>query len=105
MFCVLYKFDVKPDHEDRFRRYWSTVTKYLYEHAGSLGSRLHRADTGVYIGYAQWPSRDVWEQPRDRSDADLQAYRQAMRACCEAVEVMYELEVTDDWLQREVWSG
>jgi quinol monooxygenase YgiN len=104
MFCVLYKFAVKPDHDDEFRQHWLTVTKYLYQHAGSLGSRLHRAPTGAYIGYAQWPSRHVWEQQRDRSDAELQRYRQAMRECCEAIEVLYELEMMDDWLQREVYG-
>ena len=45
MFCVIYKFTVKPDHEDQFRQHWLAVTKHLYQHAGSLGSRLHRAQT------------------------------------------------------------
>ena len=105
MFCVIYKFTVKPDHEDQFRRHWIAVTKFLYEHAGSLGSRLHRVNPGEYIGYAQWPARDVWAQQRDRSDAELQAHRQAMRNCCESIEVLYELNMTDDWLQREVYGG
>ena len=105
MFGVLYTFTVKPGHEDHFRQHWLVVTKYLYEHAGSLGSRLHRAHTGEYIGYAQWPSRHVWAQQRDSIDAELQAHRQAMRECCEAVEVLYELEMTDDWLQGETYGG
>jgi hypothetical protein len=28
-----------------------------------------------------------------------------MRECCEAIEVVYELDVTDDWLQGEVYGG
>jgi hypothetical protein len=27
-----------------------------------------------------------------------------MRECCEAIEVLYELEMMDDWLQREVYG-
>ena len=50
-------------------------------------------------------SRDAWEQQRDRSDAELQGHRQAMRDCCEEIEVLYELEMTDDWLQGEVYGG
>jgi quinol monooxygenase YgiN len=46
MFCVLYKFTVKPDHEDQFRQHWLAATKHLYEHATSLGARLHRANQG-----------------------------------------------------------
>ena len=44
-------------------------------------------------------------QQRDRADAELQAHRQAMRECCESIEVLYELEMTDDWLQQEVFGG
>ena len=47
----------------------------------------------------------MWEQQRGRSDAELQAQRQAMLACCESIEVVYELEMTDDWLQQEAESG
>lgn len=48
MFCVIYKSTVKLGCEDRFRQYWLAVTQYLYQHAGSLGSRLHKAQTGEY---------------------------------------------------------
>ena len=41
----------------------------------------------------------------DLSNAELQAHRRAMRECCEEIEVLYELAVTDDWLQREVGDG
>ena len=105
MFCALLKFTVKPDHDDQFRQHWLAVTQWYYQHAGSLGARLHRASNGEYIAYTQCVSRDQWEQQRDISDAELQAHRQAMRACCESIEVIYEIEMTDDWLQREVYGG
>ncbi len=105
MFCVLYKFTVKPGHEDLFRQHWLAVTQWYHEHAGSLGSRLHRANTDEYIGYAQWPSRAVWEQQQDGVDSELNALRQAMRECCESIEVLYEMEVTDDYLRRGVYKG
>ena len=105
MFCVIYRFTVKPDREARFRRHWLAVTKWYYRNAGSLGSRLHRADTGEHIGYAQWPGRQVWERQSVGSDAELQAHRQAMRACCESIEVVYELETTDDLFQQDVAGG
>ncbi len=105
MFCVLYKFTVKPHHDEPFRQHWLLVTQWYYRHAGSLGSRLHRANTGTYIGYAQWMSREGWEQGRDQSDTELQVNRKAMRECCEEIEVLYELDVTDDWLQGEGFGG
>ncbi len=103
MFCVLYRFTVKAGCESAFRYDWVAVTQWLYRHAGSFGSRLHRANDGSYIGYAQSPSHDKWKE--DRTDAELKSHIQAMRDSCEGVEVMYELDVTDDHLQSEVYSG
>ena len=103
MFCVMYTSAVKPGCASAFRQHWLAVTQYLYQQAGSLGSRLHRTTHGEYIGYAQWPSRAQWAQ--ERSDPELQAHRQAMRASCETIAVLYELDMTDDWLQGEVYGG
>ena len=105
MFCVIYKFSVKPDCEDHFCHHWSAVTQWYYRHAGSLGSRLHRTSTGEFIAYAQWQTRAQWKQQRDRSDAELHQHRQSMRDACEQIEVLYELETTDDYLRQEVYDG
>ena len=105
MFCIIYKFTVKPGYEERFRQHWSAVTQWFYQNAGSLGSRLHRASTGEYIAYAQWQTRAQWEQQRERSDAELHRHRQAMWECCERIEVLYELDVVDDLLRGEVYGG
>jgi hypothetical protein len=104
MFCVLYKFTVKPGYQDHFRFHWSAVTQWLYHNAGSLGSRLHRASTGENIAYAQWQTRVQWEQQRERSDTGLHQQRQAMRGACTDIQVLYELDVVDDWLRGEVYG-
>ena len=104
MFCIIYKFTVKPDHEDLFRQSWSAVTQWYYQNAGSLGSRLHRAGTSEFVAYAQWQTRAQWEQQRERSDAELHRQRQGMREACEAIEVLYELDVVDDWLRGKVYG-
>jgi hypothetical protein len=30
-----------------------------------LGSRLHVAEDGTWVAYAQWPSREAWERVRE----------------------------------------
>ena len=105
MFCIIYKFTVKPGDEDLFRQSWSAVTQWFYQHAGSLGSRLHYSTTGEFIAYAQWQTRAQWEQQTARADAELQRHRQVMREACNEIEVLYELDVVDDWLRREVCGG
>jgi hypothetical protein len=48
---------------------WSRVTELLRSRAGSLGSRLHRGNDGIWYGYAQWPSDETrqraFAQPLD----------------------------------------
>ena len=69
VFVVLYRWRLHPGAEASFIEAWSRVTKLLRERAGSLGSRLHRGDDGLWYGYAQWPSaetrRRAFAQPVD----------------------------------------
>ncbi len=39
-------------------------TESLMAERGALGSRLHRAEDGSWVAYAQWPTKDAWEQSR-----------------------------------------
>ena len=55
---VLYRWRLRPGHEERFKEAWSIVTRALIER-GSLGSRLHAGDDGLWYAYAQWPSADA----------------------------------------------
>lgn len=57
-FTVLYRWRLRPGHEDRFKEAWSIVTLALIER-GSLGSRLHRGNDDLWYSYAQWPSADA----------------------------------------------
>jgi catechol 2,3-dioxygenase-like lactoylglutathione lyase family enzyme len=57
-FIVLYRWRLRPGHETRFKEAWSIVTKALIER-GSLGSRLHNGNDGLWYSYAQWPSAEA----------------------------------------------
>ncbi len=100
MFIALYQFSVKTGHEHAFRKAWLELTQGIYQQRGSLGSRLHREVNGKYIGYAQWPSRSVWENADDiQLDERYRAARDRMRATLLADETLFEMDVTDDYLQ------
>lgn len=58
MVCYIYRWRVKPGHEDAFVEAWTTMTVALRE-LGSLGARLHRAADGHWYSYAQWPSAEA----------------------------------------------
>jgi quinol monooxygenase YgiN len=68
MFAVIYRWRVAPDKECEFQEAWERVTRQFVSNAGSLGSRLHRSSDGVWVAYAQWPSRGAWESAQVTSD-------------------------------------
>ena len=57
-FIVLYRWRLRPGHEKLFQDAWSIVTQELVER-GSLGSRLHFGNDGLWYSYAQWPSAEA----------------------------------------------
>ncbi len=88
-FCVIYRFRVYPEKEAQFIAGWSRITLGIRDHRGGLGSRLHRADDGLWVAYAQWPSRADWERagnmeaPVDAEAARLMA--DAIEERCEPI--------------------
>lgn len=58
MIVFLYRWRIRPDLEQQFIDSWSEITAYYREKGGSLGSRLHRGNDGLWYGYAQWTSAD-----------------------------------------------
>ena len=72
-FAVVYRFRVRAGDEDRFRRAWARLTEAIRDERGGLGSRLHRADDGTWVAYAQWPDRATWERSRASESADPRA--------------------------------
>lgn len=103
MFIAVYEFEIKPGTESRFRQAWLAVTKAIYQHCGSFGSRLHRSEQkNLMIGYAKWPSREQWGKDHELSDALHAEARAEMRQCLVASRTAYKLEVSDDYLQDAV---
>lgn len=54
--AFLYRWRLKPGMEAHFVEAWTRRTDALLARGGSLGSRLHRGDDGLWYGYAVWPS-------------------------------------------------
>ncbi|TVQ60749.1 MAG: antibiotic biosynthesis monooxygenase [Phycisphaerales bacterium] len=79
--AIIYRWRLKPGKEDQFREAWSRVTRLLMEQHGALGSRLHTANDGLVVAYAQWPSREA----RDASAALEPVDRRASEAMADAI--------------------
>ena len=75
MVIVLYRWKLKPGGEAIFREGWREMTESIYRTRGSLGSRLHRAEDGTWLAYAQWPSEETWRKSQKSGPANEAAGR------------------------------
>lgn len=89
--------------DSEFRNSWLETTKGIFQHYGSLGSRLHKevGTSCVYLGYAQWPSRESWKSKKRDLPEPYLSHQKKMRECLLSVEVLHEMDVVDDWLQSD----
>lgn len=97
-FCVIYRFRVRPEMADPFVSAWSRLTHAIRERHGGLGSRLHLGDDGVWVAYAQWPSRETWERARQLATPDPDASEVMAAAIEERLPPLY-LEPRIDLLE------
>ncbi|WP_181817723.1 hypothetical protein [Psychromonas sp. B3M02] len=54
----------------------------------------------MLVGYAQWPSREVWAEQHTFSNEQFVLGRKNMRDCIASSKTVYEMEVKDDYLQH-----
>jgi hypothetical protein len=91
-YIVLYRWKLRPGAERAFVEAWTVATQRLLA-SGSLGSRLHCGNDGIWYSYAQWPSeqarREAFSTAADPSN------RERMRAAIaeEYPEIVLEMSV------------
>lgn len=89
-FFVLYRWRIHPDMEAVFAAAWAELSSILRQQHGSLGSRLHRGNDGLWYSYAQWSGQEAREMAFSRI-ADAPALLQMRTAIAEALpEILLE---------------
>jgi quinol monooxygenase YgiN len=99
MFCVIYRWQLKPGREDDFLAAWERLTRAIRDDRDGLGSRLHRAENGLWVAYAQWPDRATWEAAQERESPDPDATAAMAETVAERDEPLL-LEAVADLLVR-----
>lgn len=97
MFAVLYKWTLKKGSEAKFVDAWEEVTAELSTRWETQGSRLHRTQEGDWIAYAQWPSREKWEEASQATFVKSAA-RVEMAAAVESGEILMSMDIVKDLL-------
>lgn len=101
-FTVIYSFKVVEGKEKDFIKSWAELTKLIYEFEGSYGSRLHKVNSTLFIGYAQWPSKEVYDRSGNNLPQSANKFREQMRECCSEIKTEFELSsVVLDFLKDE----
>jgi heme-degrading monooxygenase HmoA len=98
-FVVLYRWKLHPGKELAFIEAWSRISELLRDARGSLGSRLHRGDDGIWYSYAQWPSAEARTSAFAGDSVDAQAAAQ-MRAAVAVSFPEITLQPVADFLIR-----
>lgn len=102
MFIALYRWKVKEGHEKAFLEGWHRRTEEIYRQCGSLGSRLHRAEDGVWVAYAQWPDRRTYDAAQSIPVIDVEARTMFRESVEESYPDIY-MNIVDDLLQEELF--
>lgn len=103
MYVAVYAWRVKPGKEEQFREAWRRGTLAITRIYGSFGSRLHRAEDGRFIGYAEWPDEGTWRAAFDAKmvydDPEARAmFIDALEEDFRPGELIANMEVLDDLL-------
>lgn len=101
MFIVLYSFHVKEGQQVPFIEAWEKLTKLIYQFEGSYGSRLHKVNSELYIGYVQWPDRKTWSNSGKQLPENTDSIRTLLRDSCTEITTEYEMTIVKDLLQTD----
>lgn len=104
MHVVIYSFKVNSHQEKKFINGWEGLTALIYKYEGSLGSRLHKIKPLEYVAYAQWPSKQLFENAGGNLPEKANHYRDVMRSSCSKIEVLCNGEVVRDLLSNKLYG-
>lgn len=94
-FAVLYRWRLHPEKESQFIEAWSQVSEKLLLERGSLGSRLHKGNDGLWYSYAQWPSAAVRKKAFSLPSVDTDALAGMQDAVAESLPEIILESVSD----------
>ncbi|MEO8385265.1 MAG: antibiotic biosynthesis monooxygenase [Betaproteobacteria bacterium] len=104
-FAVLYRWKLHSGMEDSFVEACSRVSALLLKHRGSLGSRLHRGDDGIWVSYAQWPSAAARTAAFAAGPVDAEASSQMRAAIAETFPEIVLESVADFMVATDKQDG
>ena len=100
MFIALYRWKIKKGSEAKFQEGWRRLTLEIRSNRKGLGSRLHKAEDGTFIAYAQWKDKETWEKAWEMPTIDEEAAEMMRESVEERLPTVF-MEVVDDLLLKD----
>jgi hypothetical protein len=97
VFIALYRWKIKTGCEAVFHEGWRRLTLEIREKRNGWGSRLHKAEDGSFIAYAQWKDRETREAAFKIPASDTEAAEMMNSSIEEQFPAVY-MSVVDDLL-------
>jgi len=101
MYVVLYTFQVKAHKDEEFIKGWKGLTRLIYKHEGSLGSRLHKISDNSYLAYAQWSDKITFENSGGNLPVEANYFRSLMRDSCNSIDIIKKGVVVEDLIMKK----
>lgn len=101
MITVLFRWDIKPQHEQAFKEGWSEIIHRNIEKYGALGSRLHKTHDNQWISYSQWSSEQHYKNAQNCQDKHEQARIKMVTAIQKSYEPIIMVPMLDHLLASE----
>ena len=98
MYAIIYLFEIKEYQEKNFIQTWKELTNLIKEHAGGLGSVLHKKDNTNFIAYAQWPTKEIFEKAGEKLPKSVIDLRSKMNESIIKMTVLEKFDVIENLL-------
>lgn len=75
------------------------MTLEIRDTCDGLGSRLHKAEDGTFVAYAQWKDKETWEKAQEIPTIDEEAVKLMRESIEERLPTVF-METLDDLLLK-----
>lgn len=100
MFIALYRWRLKEGCEADFCEGWRRLTLEIRDKHGGWGSRLHKAEDGTFVAYAQWKDQEARDAAfASQTVIDTEAVELMRRSIAQRLPDVY-MDVVDDLLLK-----
>ncbi len=103
-FSVIYSFKIHSEFEQEFIESWKELTNLIYKFEGSLGSRLQKVDSNLFLGYALWPNKKTFDLASDNENIEIELLKEKQKKYVVEIKRVFESEIISDSIMASSYN-